>query len=444
MVCSLDQEAKTVPRRIDVPGNPNKLAYSRHLRSLIVSYSITETHPESSPLGRFTKSYIEFVNPDDQSPVGHGDRLAMAQGLTPWRPSGSCGEKITCIFDWIAQKNGHEYHLIAVGTSLPIPNDPNDLQGRILLLHAYRDLNDANQIICVDKYMQMLDRPVYAMAAYRDTLIVASGKRILPIAAKNSEVKWLRDISAVLPSPAVAMTVKGNLIFVTTSRHSILVYQIAHGDIVQVASDGIARDGMSHSFIHGYGAQSDMIVVGTRGGAVRVFNDLNNLKNSDVSVLRASPTADLPVSMLRLVQGTKSPPLLSTSNTLYGFAINGSVYRLLVVEGRERRLLQILLNLCLRDRVICPSFSARKRHLAAAKGLETTMHIDGNILARLAGRDVQYLRDMLALYSAACPGTPLAALVDEFDEASRGVLGNCKDRTLAVFKWLRALLHIEF
>ncbi|KAJ5308861.1 hypothetical protein PENANT_c013G09623 [Penicillium antarcticum] len=432
LVCSLGHEIKTVPRRIDVPGIPNKLTYSRHLRSLVVSYTISEICFQLGPLGRATKSYIEFVDPDSQNPVEHGDGEAISEGKMPWRPSASSGEKITCIFDWTAEKHGNEYHLIAIGTSLPILDDLNDRQGRVLLFHASSDPINGNQINCFDKYTQMLDKPVYAMAAYRDSLIVASGKSLFPVVASNSEVKWRRDISAVLPSPAIAMTVHGNLIYVTTSRNSTLIYEIVNGDILEIGSDGIARDGLSHALIKACGNKLDMIVVGTRGGSVRVFDNL------ELDNLKSSPSAELPVSMLRLVQGSKSPSLLSTTTTVYGFALNGSVYRILILAEHERRLLQILLNLCLRDKAICPAWSIRRRRIAPAEEFAVRRHIDGTILARLAERDVQHLKQMLAQH------TVKRALADEFDEAAQGVVGKSEDQTLAVFEWLRALLHIKF
>ncbi|KAJ5758040.1 uncharacterized protein N7511_006734 [Penicillium nucicola] len=440
LVCSLGYEAKTVPRRIDVPGIPNKLTYSRHLRRFVISYSISKTCFQSGRLGRATKSYIEFVDPDSQNPIEHGGKEAVAAGEMPWRPSGSSGEKVTCIFDWTAQKNGNEYHLVAIGTSLPILDDPNDRQGRVLLLHASPDPNNPEQINCVEKYSQTLDKPVYAMAAYRDSLIIAFGKRLFPVVASNSEVKWRRDIMAVLPSPAISLTVHGDLIYVTTSRSSTLIYKIVDGDILEIASDGIARDGLSHAFINADGNQSNMIVVGTRGGSVRVFEDDFNFLN-----LTAGPSAQLPVSMLRLAQGSKSPSLLpTTTTTLYGFALTGSVYRILILAEPERRLLQILLNLCLEDKAICPTWSARRRYIAPNEKLAAGMHVDGTILSRLVERDAHYLKKMLAQYTVKRAGASQPTLADRFNEAAEDVVGESEDQIQAVFKWLRAFLHVKF
>ncbi|CAI7621050.1 unnamed protein product [Penicillium glandicola] len=437
LICSLDQEAKAIPRRIDLPGNPSKLTYSKHLRSLIVSYSVTQNR-KARPLDLSHTPCIEFVDPDTQFPVAPNDMHLAVQGLLPWRPHGVPGEKVTCIFDWMPQKNGNAYHLIAIGTSINLSHQPNTRQGRLVLIQASRDGNYPGQINCIDKHTQWFNDPVYAMAAYEDSVIVVSGKKFFTVSSRNSKTKWVRNITAVLPSPAVAMTVRGNLIYVTSSRHSLVVYRIVNGDIVVNGFDPIARDGLSQSLMPGPGIKSDLLFVSTRGGATRVFANLDQQGD-----LVPCPTADLPVSLIKLAQGCKSPASLKTTSTFYGFGINGSVYRLLALDMKEWRLLQLLLNICLRDEVICPSLSRRHRYLDAISQVENSMHIDGNILARLASRDSKYLDQVLM----ACNNNQFKDLTPEtvhmFFEAVQDVLGVYANHTQAVFSWLRNVLHIE-
>ena len=442
LICSLGQEAKVVPRRIDIPGNPSKLTYSYQLRSLIVSYSVTQTGNQASPLDISRTACVEFVDPDRQSPVVSTDRNLVAQGLLPWRPHGVSGEKITCIFDWMPMKDGNAYHLIAIGTSISLPHRPNNRQGRLMLIQASRDANDPEQITCVDKHTQWFKDPVYAMTAYYDSLIVAAGNRFFTVTSRNSETKWVRNITATLPSPAVEMTRQDDMIYVTTSRHSLLVYEILNGDIQMHGFDPIARDGLSHNLLAGYSLQSDLLLVSTRGGATRAFTDLDQPGDQPGDLVPRS-TANLPVSLIKLTRGCKSPAALTTTKTFYGFGINGSVYRLLCLDAKEWHLLQLLLNICLRDEVICPSLSRRHRYLDAISQVKNSMHIDGNILARLVSRGSKYLDEVLL----ACNGSQFKDLTPEtmhmFFEAVRDVLGVNENHTQAVFSWLRNILHIE-
>ncbi|KAJ5187589.1 hypothetical protein N7449_010583 [Penicillium cf. viridicatum] len=438
LVCSLEQETKVVPRRIDIPGNPSKLTYSNHLRSLIVTYSVAQIGNQERPLDLSRTACVEFVDPDTQSPVVANDMDMVHRGLFPWRPHGVPGEKITCIFDWMPQREGNAYHLIAIGTSISLPHKPNNRKGRLMLIQASRDANYPEQITCIDKHTQLFDHPVYAMAAYDDSLIIVSGKKFFTVSSRNSQTKWVRNITATLPSPAVAMTVQGSMIYVTTSRHSLLVYKIVDGDILMHGFDPIARDGLSHTLMRGYGIDPDILFVSTRGGATRAFTNLDQPGD-----LVPRPRADLPVSLIKLARGIKSPDSLTTTKTFYGFGINGSVYRFLPLDAKEWHLLRLILNICLRDEVICPSLSRRHRYLDAISQVENNMHIDGNILGRLASRNSKHLDEVLM----ACNRSQFKDLTPEtvhmFFGAVEDVLGVHANHTQALFSWLRKLLHIE-
>ncbi|KGO74817.1 Cleavage/polyadenylation specificity factor, A subunit, C-terminal [Penicillium italicum] len=438
LVCSLEQEAKVVPRRIDIPGNPSKLTYSNHLRSLIVSYSVSQIGNQARPLDLSRTACVEFVDPDTKSQVFSRNPVLISRGLLPWRPHGVSGEKITCIFDWMPQRGGNAYHLIAIGTSVNLPHQPNNRQGRLMLIQAFRDTTQPGQITCIDKHTQWFKDPVYAMAACDDSLIIASGKKFFTVSSRNSQAKWVRKITATLPSPAVAMEVRGSLIYITSSRHSLLVYKIVDGDIQMHGFDPVARDGLSHTLLPGCEPRLDLLFVSTRGGTTQGFTDLDQPGD-----FMPRPTASLPVSLIKLARGIKSPDSLTTTNTFYGFGINGSVYRLLHLDAEELRLLRLLLNICLRDELICPSLSHRHRYLDAIAQVTDDMHIDGNILARIANRNIRYLDEVfmacnMRRFKDLTPGT-----VSELFGAVDEVLGVQENHTQALFSWLRKLLHIE-
>jgi hypothetical protein len=414
------------------------MVYSEHLQSLIVSYSIVETI-EQRPLDVFRKSCLEFVDPNSKEPVSDYDEQLALQGLTPWRPSGSPGEKITCIFDWMPEKDGNAYHLIAIGTSIPTPHDPKERKGRIVLLQASKNPKDPHTINCSEKHMRLCDRPVHAMAAFSDSLIVASGKSFLPIASRNSQVRWVPTITATLPSPAVTMTVHDKIITVTTARHSMLTYKILEGDIFPVESDTIARDGLSHTFVNGLDVGSNLTFVSTRGGTVRVFADTDVL-----DTFEPRQTATLPVSILRLVQGCKSPTSLLTTKSVYGFAINGSVYRFTSLYDSEWKILSALSFMCMRDASIYPSLAHRGRFLNGASHFSADRHIDGSVLTRLLARGPTYLEDMIDKCGKGQIRW-LSPLVKDCLELGAAELFGPPVRNYApdVFVWLGDLLRVD-
>ncbi|KAJ5347495.1 uncharacterized protein N7506_000748 [Penicillium brevicompactum] len=436
--CSLDVEDKPIPRRIDVPGNPNKLTYSEHLRSLIVSYSVAQPGQES-PLNLIRKPYIEFVDPDIQTPVAPIDEQMVAEGLAPWRPSGSPGEKVTCIFDWMPQKDGNAYHLVVIGTSVPTPHNPAERTGRILLLQASRDPRSPSQVTCVDKHMKLCAAPVTAMTAYADSLIAATGRSFLALASKNSQIDWVRNITARLPSPAVSMSVHGNFIHVTTARDSLLVCKVEGGDISIVDSNCFALPGLSHLLAPGLENCPTQVFVSSRGGTVQVFEP-----DSVSTASENRRTLRFPVSILRLVQGCKPPSSLTSRRTIYGFAINGSVYRVVTLTPDELAVLEPLIFLCMSDKRLCPSLARRNRFRTAFADCQSNGHIDGSIIARLLTLDCDTLKDMILNCSSGGDHDGQSSLTDRFAQAAFNLLGPSDDYPRAVFSWLWNVLRVEF
>ncbi|KAJ5142770.1 uncharacterized protein N7515_001557 [Penicillium bovifimosum] len=437
LICSLDLQAKTVPRRIDIPGNPTKITYSSHLQRLIVSYTVT--HP-SQRLFEFARTArIEFVDPDTKQPVAPYDQAMVADGLQQWRPNGCSGEKVTCIIDWMPKKNGHRYHFIAIGTSIALPPQPNRHHGRLMLIQTTRNPNDAEAIYCQDKHIQHFDDPIYAMVPFNDCVIVAVGKRFVPVSPSGSDLKWSRTITAMLPSPAVAMTVHDNLIYVTTSKESLHIYQIvSHSrlDIVIVDSHPTPLLGLTHCHVDAFEGHPETLLVSSRGGTTRAFAQNNESLYASVPCA----TADLPVSLVKIARSSRRLPWLETTNIFYGFGIDGSVYRLLTLSFFEWRLLNILLRLCRRDPAICPGADKRRRFADAI--YEKTMHVDGNILARLASRESSHLNELLT----ACGNGQLkqldSDLVQTFIHATEEALGIDENHVQVVSDWLRDVLGV--
>ncbi|PWY82939.1 hypothetical protein BO70DRAFT_361857 [Aspergillus heteromorphus CBS 117.55] len=455
LVCTLGQGAKTVPRRIDLPGSASKLTYSRHLRSLIVAYSQTEYDTDSDPIKRYTRPFIEFVDPDLQHSVIEALENPPDDDPRPWRPQGAAGEKISCILDWTPKKGDEEYHFVVIGTSRR--NQPE--RGRVIFLQAYRDPAKPSRIECSVKYIHKFDGPVFSIAPYGAfTLMVSTGHEIVPLEPKFSQTRWVRAARYSVLSPAVLMTAHEPYLYMTTSRESLMVLKASEDKLTLHAYDRQKHDGLAHVYI---GGARNLILSSSRGGRVSLLTETGITENNKM-LSTALCEAHLPSSVMRLSPGSKSSPLSppsspsssSSPSVFYGTAMNGTVYRFLTIGEKEWRLLRLLQNLCIRDVVICP-FTPKRRRQRNPMSLvldpqPTQMHIDGDILSRLVLRGPGHLMRMLGEDGAensnsySNGNSSAQAALEQFTELARDVLGDVGRPVEAVMGWLHRVLQVEF
>ncbi|PYI00154.1 hypothetical protein BO71DRAFT_436950 [Aspergillus ellipticus CBS 707.79] len=447
LICTLEQGAKTVPRRIDLPGSASKLTYSRHLRSLIVAYSQTEYDPESDPIKRYTRPFIEFVDPDLQHSVIDALENTADSDPRPWRPQGAAGEKISCILDWTPKKGDEEYHFIVLGTSRRNQAE----RGRVIFLQASRDPANPSRIECSVKYIHKFDGSVFSIAPYGAfTLMVSTGHEIVPLEPKFSNTRWVRAARYSLLSPAVLMTAHEPHLYITTSRESLMVLKASQDKLSLHAYDRQKHDGLAHVHI---GGPRNLILTSSRGGRVSLLTE-TGISERNKMLRTALCEAHLPSSVMRLSAGSKTSPLGSSSSTVfYGTAMNGTVYRFLTIEENEWRLLRFLQNLCVRDVLICP-FTPKRRRQRTPMGLvdpqPAQMHVDGDILSRLVLRGPSYLVRMLgeedvSAASASATGNSVGQVaLEQFTELARDALGDVGSPVEAVMRWLQRVLQVEF
>lgn len=425
-----------VPRRIGLPGTATKLTHSQHLRSLIVSYNVTEAEDPLVPYHSTTRSYLEFVDPDSQQAVVPREK---SDTRLPW---GSCGETITCILDWMFEKHGHKYHLIVIGTSLPPLNAQGPLQGRVVILHASRDPSDSSQMKCVTKHVQTVSGPVRAIAPFRDSLIIGAGSLLFPLTSKSAETRWARDAARKLPSAAVAITVYGPFIFVTTARHGFMVYEAVDGVLKCREWDEVERDGVAHYICPG---STPLAFMSSRGGVVRV-SKLG--RDPDTTWGPVSSPAEIRLSdtVLRFVLDSKDELTPMTpwqrGSSMYGLALNGAVYRFFLLRKNELQLLWLLQNMCLKDQSICPSVPSRDRRMNPLwrEPRADNCRIDGDILARLTCRGPEYLEQMVVKLDAS---RETAFFGPHIRELTGEVLGESWNHAKHVIHWLRTLLQVQ-
>ncbi|KAL4929473.1 protein thtA [Aspergillus undulatus] len=437
MNCNLDHAVKTIPRRLSLPGSAHKVAYSQYLKSLVVAYSQTAYDTDSDPVKRYTRQYIDFLDPDTQLPLDESSDGSGDQINKPWRPQGAAGEKISCILEWTPRKGDEEYHFIVIGTARRNQQD----RGRVIFLQTSRGSSPASQIECSVKYIHKFEGPVYSIVPYGDfTLMVATGLEIVALEPKFAQPRRARSARFSVLSPAISMSAHGPFVYLSTARESLLALEVTEDKLALHAYDRQKHDGLSHIHI---GGEQKLTLASSRGGRVSLLTE-DGVTETDKMLPVALCEAHLPSSVMKLTSSSEASPLSSRSKAFYGTSINGTVYRFLTIEENEWRLLHLLQDLCIRDPVICPFTPRRKqqRHPVGQEPLElqpSHMHIDGDILRRLVARDSEYLMRMLTGEE----GQSTDAL-KLFADLAKDVLGGSSNPAEAVMRWLRRAFHVEF
>ncbi|CRG90275.1 Autophagy-related protein 2 [Talaromyces islandicus] len=454
LICSLDRRAKAIPRKIEMPGGANRIAYSQYLQSLIVAYTATETvkitGTGNSKL--YTRPYLDFIDLETHqsslSPSQQGSQDKGAPKL--WRPSGSSGEKITCILDWIPEHDGQKYHFIVIGTA----RRSREEKGRIIFLHTRRNTADPGQIECSVKYIHPFDGPVRAVAAYGEcTLMVAAGNDIVPIEPDIPKRKkqWVPSARFKLTSPGVSITVHDTFLYVSTARESLVVLKVVENKLELYAHDGARLESLSHYHI---GGESKLVLASTRGGKLSLFSE-TGITNTDKLLTPAVAEANIPLSVIRL-SPCPAHPLLPASTVTHGVTADGTIYRITTINEKEWQLLRFVQNLCSRDSLVSPFLSARKRRwtwtdIMPQSNKPSQMHVDGDILSRLVKHGADRLRDILdgnatrSLQVDASAAFPLRTCMEIFEEMAREVFGEITlhdNNTISYFmRWLQKLLQ---
>ncbi|KAJ5106469.1 hypothetical protein N7456_003144 [Penicillium angulare] len=433
LICSLELDYRMVPRRIDLPGTPRRLTYSPLLQRLIVSFETPESDNPETPFAKSFRSHIQFVDPNSQIPV------VQREPHDPWRPVSALGESITCILDWVFERNGQTYHMVALGTHMPAVHHRDPDQGNLILLSPRRNPADPSQVHCTTQFIKQMDAPVRALVSYRDSLIVGAGNRLIPIAAKDATQKWHRSALTQLPSAAISITTYENFIFVLTSRHSWTILEVIspssnlsnEGSTLAIRSwDFVLRDGLTQHLTSL--GDKPVLFMSHRGGHMSVSKfDQEHRTLEETNPRQAGLEANLPGSVLRFVPGGQR------DGSYYGLTINGSVYRIVLPSPDQLDLLRVLQNLCYRDETICPGLNKRVRRTNLHD--LSKQHVDGDILVRLSKLSPDFLGQLIASLRSESEANHMEVVLRDLAPKVAG--GSSVE---AIIAWLRQLLDVSF
>lgn len=388
------------------------------------------------------RSCLAVVLPDAQEPVNPLEQ--------PLMPRASPGERITCMMDWIFERDGHVYHYVAIGTGLSATVEVGP-RGHLVLLTLPRDPQDPSKVRFVTKHVQeYLDGPVRSIAAYGNTLLICTGRIIRPLAPSGASIKWASNAWQELPSPAVAMTVSEPFVHITTARHGFVVLEVLDDGtglhfLKLRAHDSKPLDGLTHYVTAG---KPSLAFLSTRGGNVRAGRLSSNteLRTTQVFEPPVPDKASVWDSVLQFVPSSESDIFPKSpqerGGAIYGVALSGSVCRFLILREDETRLLLALQDLCRKDEVLYASLAAREKRKKPtwADPKKDNCQVDGDILIRLARRRADYLEDRIH----ALDQKRDSSIYEPFmRNAALKALGPSDNYAQQVVGWLRQLLHVE-
>lgn len=379
------------------------------------------------------------MDPDSQEAVTHDSTSDMQKYVPGDKPRGACGETVNCILDWMFERNGHRYQLIVIGTSLEARH--GIMRGRVIMMHASRDSSQPSRINWETRHVESTMAPVRAIAPFRDSLLVGAGNLLFPLTSRNAETRWSRNATRELPSMALEITIYGPYVFVSTARHGFIIFEAVNGQLKSRKWDRLERFSLSHYVCPGV---TPLVFMSSLGGGVLV----SKLGRDPENWGPASSPAEvrLPGSVRRFLLDSRAELTPATAwergASMYGLTVNGTMYRFSLLRKKELQLLWLLQNMCYKDSEICPSAPMRERRMSPLWREPRTdnCRVDGDVLARLAKRDPEFLEHMIMGLDR---GREAEFFGRHFRQLTHEVLGESSNKVRQVMIWLRCLLRIQ-
>jgi hypothetical protein len=441
LISSLLLDAQAIPRRLKTKGNPQRLSYSRHLNKIIVALdevSFDGGGTIEKPLtNRIIRSALQFIDPDENFASSNMEANAHVTAV------GEPGDRITSIMSWTPSDGKKHYEMIVIGIEV----DALDTQcnsGRLLCMSA-KQAGSGAFLDVKPKYVKRFPgQPIHSLCPYDiSSLLICAGNDLVIMRLDVGTRRWLQVANFVLPSPAVALTIRGPLIYAATMHHSMEILECIKGKLTMHSSDLQARNANSIIACGNGLAMLSSTSTETQGGRITGFSAHTIHRESKIIF-----HAELPLMVNKLIAGHTLPSDDSSRQCVYASTLDGTMYYLTTLNQNEWRLLYFLKCLIKQGRL---GVARRRRRQPEAgmnplKPAPEDMHIHGEILIRLLGRGTRGLRDLLRQETDAA--NTLGEIPDSVEERqnhfrtlAQAVIGESEDPAGGVARWLRTLIR---
>ncbi|MCJ1313473.1 hypothetical protein MMC25_007151 [Agyrium rufum] len=433
----LDAEAKMLPRQIPIGGTPSRIMYSSHLQKFVIGFSKALT----INAGRREFPMLLVLDPSHVptstiSVDPFNDTSKVILDLPPARNIGFAGERILGMHEWYPLiADGSTYHFIIVHT-LQKRKDNHPTTGRIIFFKLVSGTADADgQAALKEAKVIKTDQPVYSLFAFREYFIFCKGTSIVlyRLSVSPDSSPRTEELSQYnLQSPGTAISVRDDLVYVSTQHHSLCILRMRNDRLQPYSSDVQARSTLAHLVLPG----SSLTLITDANCNVTGLRPWRHSR-SDNS-MQTVFTARLPNMITRLQRIRSRPfwnpdPISSTSATkhkqkhkhiskqdkdkpshptnrtpptepILGTTLDGTIHQLSILSQPHWILLRFIQNLASCDPLICPypvsptSLRDRAHILPSADPLGVVnarrsraavlqeKHVDGDILQRVLER----------------------------------------------------------
>ncbi len=432
-------QSEAIARRLETRGDPQRLAYSRHLNKIVVAMDLVSFDGGGTlrePLmKRRLRPALQFIDPDEQA----SSRLHVK--AEPTLIGADHGEQINCIMNWTPSDGRKHYEMIVVGTGL-FHVDTGGSSGRLLCISA-KEVKGVHGLDVKTKYVKKYPgQPIFSMCPYdNSSLLICAGSDLLLVRLDLATRKWVQVSKFVLPSPALALTTRGAMIYTTTSHHSLEILECTAGTIALRSSDLRARNTNSVVVCDNGTAIASSTSTKEKGGWITGFSPRSDSKEAEM-VFHAA----LPLMVNHLRSGFTLPSDCSSHGCLYASTLDGTMYYLTTLNHDEWHLLHFLEKLIQERRDDPQSLRHRRRKARTEEVSNPTpsdMHIQGDNIIQLLANGCQQFRGLLGpkTYPTSSLEAPEAIPQAQFRALVETVVGQSENSIEAAVRWMRKLMR---
>ena len=434
---SLSLQPSIVPRKLLVAGDPCKLVFAKELGRIVVAIDQTRLIADASPrrpARRVVRPGIQFLDPDGRdSSAGHKQCVLLGQA----------GSRITSMLSWTPTNGTKRLEMIVVGLYIDGP-DTAHCDGCIIYLTARKnDRQNCDLDIDFNRTIKLVGSPIYSLAQYGlSSLVVSAGTDLFLQSLDISTGTWVAGAPYTLPSPAVSLHVSGQLIYATTARHSLKIFDVEDGELTLRAKETKTRDAIREAtqFVGTY--EGGMLAISTnKGGRVRGLS-----RQPDGKVLCLFE-ARLPLIVNCLKESYTGDSINQAGKKYYGSTEDGGLYQFTVLSRQEWEFLDYIAQLARKKPVTRPSIkrkSASLQRKERKKVRPIEMHVNGDQIIDILRNGPNELRRLVEESSPSRLAGQESSSPDErlrqLSALGEPLFGTSNDPVLAAARWMQKLV----
>jgi CPSF A subunit region len=434
---SLSLQPSIVPRKLLVDGDPSKLVFAKELGKLVVAIDQTMLIPDASPrrpARRVVRPGIQFLGPDPCDASSDRKQVELL---------GQAGSRITSLLSWTPTNGTKRLQMIVVGLYMDGPDTAN-CDGRIIYLTARKNgRQNCDLEIVTNHTIKIVGSPIYSLAQYGlSSLVVCAGTGLFLQSLDISTGTWVRGASYTLPSPAVSLHVSGQLIYATTARHSLKIFEVEDGELTLRAKETQTRDAMREATQFVGNDEGGMLAISTnKGGRVR---GLSRQPDGEFMCLFE---ARLPLIVNCLRESYTGDSIHQAGKKYYGSTQDGGLYQFTILSRQEWEFLDFIAKIARKTPVTRPSVKRKSSGLQRRerkKVRPTEMHIKGDQIFDIVRKGPNELRRLIEEASpSSLPGQESRSpdqRVRQLSALGEPLFGTTEDPVLAAARWMQKLV----